>query len=388
MEKETNTLRAIEVWAQHVLDGYSQANTAFTQALRNEPPTLLSVIMERACNMQCSHCLFQDEVSSAGISKKNKLGAVIRGLARQMPEGSAFLHSGRIVRPWHLDVMADLRKEHGDLLALGMIDNGSFTSIIKHFERLNLMLDWIDVSVDGDEPSHNKQRNSPKAYTLAREGIRRSRQVARKVTSLMTLSKFNAHTVKSVVAELLESGEVDELHFTPVSPYREPNTPVLMDVADASIAFGQLLQLTSEVTANRVFYRMYRVEDLEMFAHVVGFEQVRNGLENGMIDHGRIIFHVNGVEVSYLPLSIWPQEEILIDADGMYRTAGSAQFTLAQYQAGGAKVSAYNVEQLTEHSSFNAVYQNAVRHWWSFHGKTHLDREVEVIRRIMSYRRP
>lgn len=383
MKKETKVLRAIEVWAQQVLDGQPHDDSAFTQALDNEPPTLLSVVMERTCNLQCSHCLFQDEASSARISKENELGDIIKGMVRQMPNGSALLHSGRIMRPWHLEVLADIRAERGSEVALGAIDNGSFVSIKKHFERLALRLDWIDVSVDGDEESHNAQRRSPKAYAVARDGIQQARDVADKVTSLMTLTKLNAHTVKGVVETLLVSGEVDELHFTPASPYQERNTPLIVGIAETKAIFAVLTQMAHEAVADRLFYRMYRVEDLELLAHAVGKEKVRKGLEEGLVDHGRIIFHVDGVEVSYFPLSIWPQEEVLIDADGAYRVAGSGQFTLAEYRKGEQKVGAYTALQLTTGSDLHASYRKAVRHWWNFHGKAHLNREAEVIGRIM-----
>jgi MoaA/NifB/PqqE/SkfB family radical SAM enzyme len=379
----SNNFRAIEVWAQYVLDRYAHSESAFLQALDNEPPTLLSAVMERACNLQCSHCLYQDEVSSAKLSKENKLEDIIQGMARQMPIGSSFLHSGRIMRPWHIDMLADLRAERGSEMALGVIDNGSYTRLKHHFERRSLRLDWIDVSVDGDEASHNAQRNDPKAYAVARQGILQARDVADKVTSLMTLSKLNAHTVKSVIETLLVSGEVDELHFTPAIPYREFNTPVIVDIADTKAIFTQLTHMASEATSSKMFYRMYSVEDLEKLARALGYEKVRTGLEEGLVDHGRIIFHIDGVEVAYFPLSIWPQEEVLIDADGAYRVAGSAQYTLAQYRAGGTKVSAYTVEQLTGGSDLQTSYQRAVRQWWNFHGKAHLVREAEVIRRIM-----
>jgi hypothetical protein len=132
-----------------------------------------------------------------------------------------------------------------------------------------------------------------------------------------------------------------------------------------------------------MLYRMYRVEDLELLAKAVGFGKMREALEEGWIDHGRAIFQIDGVEFAYYPLSIWPQEEVLIDADSVYRVAGSGQFTLAQYSAGGSKVSAYEVEQLTATSDLQSSYQKAVRHWWNFHGQAYLLQEAEVIGRIM-----
>lgn len=382
-------LRSIEVWAQHVLDGYSHSSQTFKEALYSESPNLVSAVMERTCNLQCLHCLYPEEKTSAHISREVGLTDIVQNMVRQLPAGSSFLHAGRIVRPWHVEVLASLRALRGSEIALGLIDNGSYTRLMKHFERLSLRLDWIDVSVDGDEFAHNAQRNSRNAYAAAREGIRMGRQVADKVTSLMTLTKLNSHTTQSVIETLLMSGEVDELHFTPASPYGEQIVPLIMGVPETRAAFAGLQQVAADAAiASKIFYRMYRVEDLELLAQAIGHAAVREGLEQGIVDQGRILFHVNGVEVTYFPLSIWPQEEVLIDADGTYRVAGSGQYSLEQYVRGEQNVSAYTADQLTATSDLIASYRKAVRHWWNFAGRQHLAQELNVIGRIMAHAEP
>ncbi len=376
-------IRAIDVWGQYILDREEHSSETFMEALFREPPYMVSAVMERTCNQRCLHCLYQDEKSSVDVSRDMKLDSIIKGMVRQLPNGSSFLHCGRITRPWHLEVLADLREERGREIELGVIDNGSYTSIIDHFARLSLRLDWLDVSIDGDRKSHNQQRQSAKAYDLAREGILQGRRVADKVTSLMTLTKLNSHTVKSVVEDLLLSGEVDELHFTPASPYREINVPHVMELEDTAAAFLQLIEVAPQVTEGKMIYRMYRVEDLELLANAVGLDKFQESFDEGLVDHGRINFRIDGVSFAYYPLSIWPQEEVLIDADGMYRVAGSGQFSLADYREGGRKVAAYEVEQLTGLSDLQSSYQKAVRLWWHFHGLAHLRQEAEVIRRII-----
>jgi hypothetical protein len=61
---------------------------------------------------------------------------------------------------------------------------------------------------------------------------------------------LNAHTVESVAEALLMSGEVDELHFTPASPYRGIE-PLIMDVADTKATFTQLTKIASQVLRAR-----------------------------------------------------------------------------------------------------------------------------------------
>ncbi len=381
MEQATQNPRAIEVWWNHI-NGNTMESQAFVKALIAESPSIVSAVMERTCNLQCLHCIFGEEKSSKAISQENNLSGVIRSMVWQMPEAGTFLHTGRIMQSWHIDVMAGLRELRSDI-ALGAIDNGSFTRLMSQFEKTGLCLDFLDVSIDGDEQSHNAQRGSTKAYAMARAGIQKARRVAHKVTSLMALSKLNAHSVKRVVEELLVSGEVDELHFSPVLPYREGNALIGMEASETLLAFSQLASVVTSTTADRIHYRIYDVNGLEKLARVVGTSELRDAILAGVMDHGCLVFHVHGVEVSYYPLSLWPQEEVAIDADGGYRVAGYAKYSLNDLKE-NTNAMGYTIGMLTPQSDLVTMYARCVRQYWRLYGKAHLQKEVQVIRGIMA----
>ncbi len=371
--------QAIELWWDHV-NGFAK-DKQIVEALIKERPTILSAVMERTCNLQCVHCIFGEEKSSQTTSLEVGLTDTLRAMMGQMPQGSTFLHSGRIMRPWHIYAMADLKRNHPDI-ALGAIDNGSYTRLLSHFEKSGLRLDFLDVSVDGDEQSHNAQRGE-KAYKMARQGIRKARRVANKVTSLMALSRLNSHSVASVVETLLEPGEVDELHFSPVLPYRSCNKEIGMGVEDVAHVVSQLVDVSATLLADQIHYRIYDVSGLEKLAQVVGVKTLRDAISTGMMDHGCLVFRVHGIEVSYYPLSLWPQEEVAIDADGTYRIAGYAKYTLDELKE-NTDAMGYTIGTLCEQSDLVTMYARCVRHYWRLYGIDHLRLEAQVFERIMA----
>jgi hypothetical protein len=57
---------AIEQWLDYV-SGQSTADEVF-RAVATELPPLSSLILDRSCQFQCQHCIFQSENSTRGRS--------------------------------------------------------------------------------------------------------------------------------------------------------------------------------------------------------------------------------------------------------------------------------------------------------------------------------
>lgn len=143
----------------------------------------------------------------------------------------------------------------------------------------------------------------------------------------------------------------------------------------------------------RVFVRFYRHEDIEKLAGAVGYKKFWNSLEieparqkNPKVESsiGRITFYIDGVPVTFSPLSTWPQETFLIDADCANRVAHSLKYTLAELQKGINKSKNYTVNQLNEKSNLVESYNKVVDLWWMKFGKNYLREEINVFNRIKS----
>ena len=204
---------------------------------KNELPHLVSAVLERTCNLQCDHCLYQAEESSKHISKENDLYGVIENIVSQLPEKPSeiqggetevptFMSGGRILTPSHLELFAKLREMRPDV-DLKVIDNGTYLNRLSKWPE-GFKFDGIDISIDGTESSNNEQRQSDQSYKQAMEGLARAREVAHRVTSLFTLTNINAGDVEETAKDLLEAPEgelalIDKLYMTTMSPTNDIN---------------------------------------------------------------------------------------------------------------------------------------------------------------------
>lgn len=366
-------------------------------ALKREVPEMCSVTMERACNLQCGHCLYRPEKSSEALSKAARLPKLILRAVDQLPgEAPRLLHEGRIIRPWHVEVLTEARQRRPEL-RIGLIDNGTYVHVLDEFRRQNFVLDWLDLSLDGPEAIHNAQRGSATAYRDAMIGFRRAREVTKpqseggRVTSLFTLTTVN-HLGFEAAAEILFPSRseplVDQLHLTTMSPTRAELVP--LELQDFYEFWAQAKRVFARFghDANgrqRVFFRFYRHQELQKLARVVGKKGMRHAFtEEILFAPGEVYFTVDGVPCVFAPLSLWPGEEFLIDADSHYGTAYSISHTLASLRRGksdeGEDLRGFTVEQLMSDFDLKSLYHRCVDQWWRFRGQRYLKEERDILR--------
>lgn len=366
-------------------------------ALKREVPEMCSVTMERACNLQCGHCLYRPEKSSESLSQVAHLPELILRAVDQLPgEAPRLLHEGRIIRPWHVEVLAEARKQRSEL-RIGLIDNGTYVRVMDEFRRQDFVLDWLDLSLDGPEAVHNAQRGSATAYRDAMVGFERAREATKprseggRVTALFTLTALN-HLSFEAAAEILFPMDakplIDQLHLTTMSPTRAELAPLeLQDFHAFWVQAKRVFARFGHDADGRqcVFFRFYRHQELQKLAEVVGKAKMRRAFtEEILFAPGEIYFTVDSVPCVFAPLSLWPGEEFLIDADGRYGTAYSISHTLANLRRGksdeGEDLRGFTVEQLTPDFDLKSLYRRCVDQWWRFRGRRYLKEECDILR--------
>lgn len=401
------------------------------EALKAEVPMMLSAIMERTCVYECKHCIFKKEESSQEESERVGFGNIINNIVVQMPnqetshrnteEKPMFVHNGRVLRDWHLDIFKNIKEKRPDM-EIGLIDNGTYTRYLDKFKEKNIKLNWVDISVDGTKEFHNLQRNSLVSFDGMMNGLKHAREIivlpenGGKVTSLFTLTNLN-YKDKNIekTTEMLfpqESNQlVDELHISTMSPFREELAQFEIsphykegDVEEFKEAWDQIKNVFNKYGYDdngkqRIFLKIYRHEDIEKLANAVGPKKFIEAVslkrdQNGEIekeqsigvDIGHMEFVIDGVPVTFFPFSTWPQETFFIDADGAYRTAFSSAFTLKELQEGkdenNKNLKGYTVDYLKTNSDFIKEYHKCVDQWWNFKGKNYLKEEIEMFDRI------
>lgn len=390
LENHRTMKTAIDLWYHRVVLG--EAIPAFADelltALSNELPTTLSWVGERTCNLQCGHCLFQVEHSSQGISHDADIEHIVPNIASQYGTGS-FVHEGRILSNWHVPVLQRVRQVNPNM-QVGLIDNGTYLRV-SELRDSGRRLDWLDISIDGTEAVHNIQRRNGKSYAQALLGLQQAPKYARKVTSLFTVTKNNYHNVlESIQALFANTDQLDEVYVIPISPTRPDLKMIECDENELGEAWLQVQQ-AYELYPGKIFLRLYRSADLDKFARVIGVEKFHSAFftpKNVLVGTARMDMRVDGVPVSYFPLSIAINETTVIDADGYYRAPYSIGFTLAEHAAGvsatGQDLSAYTIEKLTPESRFSALYEKGVRHWLSHFAMTEMYKEERIIKSLRS----
>lgn len=361
-------------------------------ALKTEVPEMVSVTMERACNLQCAHCIYPASPSSEKASREAHLPElVLRAVAQLRGATSRLLHEGRILRPWHVEILAAARRVRTNL-KIGLIDNGTYLKSEAEFQQHKFRLDWLDISIDGPEHIHNTQRRNDSAFRVAIQGLEEARSFVKPMTkggmvnSLFTTSSLNhAHLTKT--ADLLfENGLVDQFHIATVSPAR----PELASMEQ--LDFRQWWKQCEEVFTRygrdsqgnqRIFIRLYRHPELVKIGCAVGAKKLFGAIkETAQVAPGEVHFQLSGVPIIYSPLSLWPQETFLIDADGTYRTAYSIGQTLIDLRRGrndqGEDLGGYSVARLTPDSDLEPLYRRCVDQWWNFKGRKFFEEELAV----------
>lgn len=365
------------------------------KALKLEKPNRISALMERKCNLQCLHCLCPIEKSSKEYSKY--LEKSILNTMKQLPENPMFIHEGRTLSPWHLDIFEKIQEERKDA-EIGMIDNGSYTNLLNDFLKRNIKLDHLDISIDGIEESHNNQRDPyrRKSYETAIRGIENAHLVLKeggRLSSLMTLTDLNFQDIGETADFLLTKDEkghskVDEFYVSIMNPIKDENSKIEMNLDQFKQAWEQIKKVNEkwnkdrDITEHRLFFPLYRIEDLKNLSEVVGKEKMKkafNTLEgNGEIKTGKgyVHFEIDGVGITYYPSSIWPSESIFLDADGAQRLPYAQTNTLDQLHK-NPELDKYTVNKLKGDEKFDDMYENQVNKYWENFGKNCLKKEIE-----------
>lgn len=369
-----------------MMTGQTDLEPEIIQALRTEVPEMCSVTFERSCNLQCVHCIYPPSASMDTCSRRI-LPALVKRAVEQLPgKNPRLLHEGRILRSWHVSVMAEAKRARPGL-KVGLIDNGSFVGRLDTFREEGLKLDWLDISVDGDEQTHNTQRAS-KAYIQAIQGLKRAREITvGRVTSLFTLTALNHDRLEAAADALFSNGLIDELHVSTVTPAKPQLIPLeQMDLSYFWRQAQKVYERYSQPGKQRVFFRLYRHQEIAKLARVTSNHEMHKAMRNALLAPGEVHFNLRDVPFIYAPLSIWPGETFLIDADGAYRTAHSIGEKISDLQRGqddaGRDLRGYTIENLKPGFDLQKAYQRCVDQWWNFMGRQFLKEEIAIFKQL------
>jgi hypothetical protein len=375
----------IDYWFSRVVLGNFEQEIIekMYRLLKNELPRILSVVGERSCSLQCRHCIFQKEQFLNSVAKINDLAAAVTAIARQMRSAPTVVHEGRVFKPAHLQWLKAIRKIRPDS-AIGMIDNGTYLQHVEQLESSDFKFDWLDISIDGPEAIHNRQRNSASSFAKALAGIKNAQRVLSPTGcaySLFTLTRINHASIWETCSMLPE--EVKKWHITTLSPVRPEIKSLALTEEEFAISWKQICRANA---IRPLIFRTYTADDLLKLAKVAGKRRFFAAFDKAQADIASISVIIDGVKVVYYPRSICANETFVIDADSYYRLPYSVAYTLKELGNGisrhGENLNKYLIGKVTSASDFLQLYQKCAERWQNQFSPAARQEELLVFKRI------
>lgn len=165
----------------------------------------------RRCNLNCKHCYSTsaDTDFKGELSTTEAIGVLEQLKAARVP--ALILSGGEpLLRPDLYEIAAHAKRLG---FHLSLSSNGTLLDT-RHAARLLVAgFDYVGVSLDGMEATHDRFRRCPGAFRQALDGLRVARQCGLRVGVRMTLTEANADELPDVVA-LTEAEGIDKFYLS------------------------------------------------------------------------------------------------------------------------------------------------------------------------------
>ncbi len=365
---------SIDYWFACV-NGQGENDEVF-RVIATELPSLSSLILDRSCQFQCQHCIFQNETSSKNLPDVNAVLHVLK----ELPNVKV-VHEGRQLTRKQLPLLKAICDAK---YQIGIIESGTFVPMIDDILKTGLKFDWIDISVDGPKDIHNLQRNSSRAWDVATEGIQQARRVINpkgKLTSLMTLSSLNSKYVLQTGEEVFTRG-VDEWHITTMS-IRKGLEELKASEKQLEGALNDMVDFSK--SPKKIFLRIYNLEDMRSLISIFGKGAFSKILKDAKVTQNALVLDI-GLPLFFYPASLAPSETLVIDTDNWWRLPYCIKYTLSELQSGrdmrGQDISVYNITEITQQTDVVQLYRQAVAQWQKHCGERQLIEERALLQNL------
>ena len=276
------------------------------EAVQKNYPALTSVVFTRECVLKCKHCVYPQ--SNACDLKLNNLTRIDKAIDATYKVGNReLIHIGRILKKEHLPI---LKKYQDKGMMLNLIDNGFGKRLVEDIKKESVFFaGGIDISVDGDEKSHEAQRGAG-TWKLAMKGIEALQEVAGHISITGTASALNFDTIiDGLLGVRNKFPFIKILQITTTSPTNFQPQRMRLTAKEMKILFNGLVKISKNHPPRLL---IYRIEDLEAIID----ELMKH--EKPTMKHISMEWKINNLTVAFFPESIVTAEEFAIDANGIH----------------------------------------------------------------------
>jgi MoaA/NifB/PqqE/SkfB family radical SAM enzyme len=172
--------------SQSPLHIFNRYKTLYTHRISALPVAIL--MPHSACNCKCVMCdIWKDNKNLKQLTEGDISGLLTS--FRELGTRLVVMSGGEALLNPNFFTLCRLIKERGiriTLLSTGLL-------LKKHAENIVKLIDEVIVSLDGDEPTHDRIRNIPGCYGLMKEGIEaiRALKPGYKITARTVIHKLN-----------------------------------------------------------------------------------------------------------------------------------------------------------------------------------------------------
>jgi len=165
----------------------------------------------RRCNLTCKHCYsISADIDFPGELTTAEVHAVMDDLKR-FGVPVLILSGGEPLLRSDLPDIAQRAKRMG--FYVGLSTNGTLIGRHNVDELASIGFDYLGVSLDGIEETHDRFRRKEGAFSAALEGVRLARAAGTKVGIRFTLTRDNAHDLPALL-ELMTRERIDKFYLS------------------------------------------------------------------------------------------------------------------------------------------------------------------------------
>jgi hypothetical protein len=280
-------------------------------------PKMAEMIMEGDCKHNCLHCFYAKNYSKIYPNLNFKdWEKIIKKINQALPINT-YIHCGRMMNRKGIQILKFLRKNYPKM-KIGLIDDGA--AILPFLDDLvKIQPDWIDISVDGCEKSHNKQRNQAGRFqkTLKTIKLLKQKRITPKINILTTITNINQKDILAMIRFLNQKTGLTNFFFSPVIDFKP-----WLDRSNLMISPDELIEIFKDLKQNLkdldklyLEFAFFEVDQIIGFLNQKIIEFKKAELEKNTLNWG---FKENNASLtlSFEPFSLVGVKDCIINPAG------------------------------------------------------------------------
>jgi sulfatase maturation enzyme AslB (radical SAM superfamily) len=311
-------------------------------------PTVAEVVLQSHCPKSCQHCIYPPDyhIHNKNLESETWL-AGLHNLYQRF-DIRRYIFSGRHVGTKELKIISDFKSEHHDAQVGLIVDGVNLSENIDSI--IELQPDWLDISIDGPEPVHDKQRNQIGDYkrTLQALDVIVRKSEINIINVLTCLTTINLNSVADMIIELNQKG-LKNFFMSPVVVVKDLRPQSELEITNRALSdfLSNILDLSEKLDDAWLEISVYEPKDLAALIPKI------HKLPEGPLYKEYFVEWIkpgpNEVHVVYYPASLAGVAEIIVNSDGA--------IILPRVVAYGKIPSRYNLGSITELSGDSAIDQ-------------------------------